>query len=108
MIQQWLQSVLRWVITLLAVTLVALATQLRSSAGFTSIGLVSLMSVGEYLNGVIVNWTALETSIGAVSRLKSFSEVVTSEDLPGEYQDCPPLWPEYGALEIESVSASYK
>jgi ATP-binding cassette subfamily C (CFTR/MRP) protein 1 len=94
MIQMWLQSVLHWIITILATVLIALATQLRSSAGFTSIGLISLMSIGEYLRAIIISWTSLETSIGAVSRLKRFSEDVKSEDLPGEDQECPKLWPE--------------
>lgn len=108
MIQQWLQSVLHLVITLLATILIALATQLQSGAGFTSIGLISLMSIGEYLSAIIISWTSLETSIGAVSRLKSFSEGVKSEDLPGEDQECPQFWPRLGALEIVHVSASYR
>jgi ATP-binding cassette subfamily C (CFTR/MRP) protein 1 len=108
MVQLWLQTVLQWTITGLATVLVALATQLRSSAGFTSIGLISLMSVGEYLSAIIVNWTSLETSIGAVSRLKSFGEDVKSEELPGEDQECPQFWPEHGALEIAHMSVSYR
>lgn len=107
MIQQWLNSVLHWVITVLATVLVALATQLRSSAGFTSIGLISLMSIGEYLSAIINQWTTLETSIGAVSRLKGFGDVVESENLSGEDQECPHLWPELGALEMANISASY-
>jgi ATP-binding cassette subfamily C (CFTR/MRP) protein 1 len=108
MIQMWLQSVLHWIIAILATVLVALATQLRSSAGFTSIGLISLMSIGEYLGAILISWTSLETSIGAVSRLKRFSEDVKGEDLPGEDQECPELWPKYGELEIVNVSASYR
>lgn len=108
MVQQWLQTVLHWTVTGLATVLIALATQLRSSAGFTSVGLISLMSIGNFLSAIIINWTALETSIGAVSRLKTFSEDVESEDLPGEDQQCPLLWPQNGALEIQSITASYR
>jgi len=108
MVQQWLQTVLNWVITVLATILVILATQLRSNAGFTSIGLISLMTFSQNLTAIVVNWTQLETSIGAVSRLKSFSEDVRSEDLPGEEDRPSDQWPEQGALEIKNVSASYR
>ena len=66
------------------------------------------MTIGEYLGAIIISWTSLETSIGAVSRLKRFSEDVKSEDFPGEDQECPLLWPDNGSLEIVNVSASYR
>jgi hypothetical protein len=49
----------------------------------------------------------LETSIGAVSRLKSFGEKVRSESLDGEDVKPPREWPLRGAIEISGVSASY-
>jgi ATP-binding cassette, subfamily C (CFTR/MRP), member 1 len=108
MVQEWLKGVLNWTIAVLATILVILATQLRGNAGFTSVGLISIMTFSQNLTAIVISWTQLETSIGAVSRLKSFSEDVKSEDLEGEDEEPPELWPEHGELEIKNVSASYR
>jgi len=50
----------------------------------------------------------LETSIGAVSRVKAFSADTPSENLPAEVVEPPPNWPARGHIEIRSISASYK
>ena len=107
MIQQWLTLVLNLVMAILATVLVTLVTRLRASSSFTGVGLVSLMSLGEMLSSVVRSWTQLETSIGAVSRLKSFSENVESENLPGEVEKPTEEWPRYGRIEIDGVSARY-
>lgn len=52
-------------------------------------------------------WTSLETSIGAVSRIKQFTEDVQDENLPGENQSVPENWPAHGSVEIRSISAAY-
>jgi ATP-binding cassette subfamily C (CFTR/MRP) protein 1 len=58
------------------------------------------------LASIVGNWTSLETSMGAVSRLKSFGETVPDEN---ESQEKPPEdWPQFGAIEINQVSASYR
>lgn len=57
---------------------------------------------------LIIPWTSLETSIGAVSRVRSFAQETPSEvksdvdRIPGEE------WPEAGAISFEIVSASYQ
>lgn len=53
-------------------------------------------------------WTQLEIAIGAVSRLKSFSESVRPESLPCESEVPPVCWPQFGAIEIDNISASYE
>jgi ATP-binding cassette subfamily C (CFTR/MRP) protein 1 len=50
----------------------------------------------------------LETSIGAVSRIKAFSADTPSENLPAEMVVPPENWPMRGFIEIRNVSASYK
>ena len=49
----------------------------------------------------------VETSIGAVSRIKTFSEKVKSENLDGEDMELPEEWPDQGSIKIRGVSASY-
>ena len=70
-------------------------------------GLVSLMSFGEILSSIVRSWTQLETSIGAVSRLKSFSDTVESENLPCQVEMPSEEWPRYGKIEIDGVFARY-
>lgn len=107
MIQQWLAFVLGIVVALMAVAVVTLATQLRLNTGFTGASLVTLMSFGSTLASIIKMYTQLETSLGAVSRLKSFSENTMPESLPGEDAIPPESWPQRGRIEIRGVSASY-
>ena len=107
MIQRWLAFVLRVVVTVLAVVVVTLATQLRSNTAFTGASLIALMSFGDNLTWIIRMWTTMETSIGAVSRLKSFSETVKPEDQEGEDTVPPKDWPQKGEIQIRGVSASY-
>lgn len=108
MIQQCLMLVLNLIVAVLGVALVTLATQLRTSTGLTGASLVSLMSFSELATGLIFTYTGLETSIGAVARLKTFSDKVQPEHQPGE--DAEPLsdWPQSGSMMIRNVSASHR
>lgn len=107
MVQHWLGFTLQIVVSILAVAVVTLATQLRSSTGLTGASLVTLMTFGDILNYIIRWYTELETSLGAISRLKTFSETVQSESVDGEDEIPPKEWPVRGAIEIRGVSASY-
>jgi ATP-binding cassette, subfamily C (CFTR/MRP), member 1 len=107
MIQQWLVLTLQILVAVIAIILTTLATQLRTNSGFTGASLVTLMSFGESMSVMIRVYTSLETSIGAVSRLKTFSERVNPEDLSGEDISPPEEWPQNGHIEIKSISASY-
>ncbi|RGP60633.1 hypothetical protein FLONG3_10802 [Fusarium longipes] len=108
MIQQWLASSLHLIVTGIAVILVALATQLRTNAGLTGASLISLLTFSEFMSDVIKSYTSLETSLGAVSRLRSFSETVATENMPGEDIEPPETWPQNGHIQIDKVSASYE
>ncbi|OIW30336.1 multidrug resistance-like protein [Coniochaeta ligniaria NRRL 30616] len=90
MVQQWLELVLNLVTA-------ALALLLRGS----------LITLAETLKLLIQFWTSLETSLGAVARIKNFSEETPDERLPGESQLPPDNWPARGHVEISGVSVSY-
>lgn len=49
----------------------------------------------------------LETSLGAIARLRDFEASTPVEAQKDENQDVPPHWPSKGLIEIESVTASY-
>ncbi|KAG5794653.1 hypothetical protein H9Q69_006287 [Fusarium xylarioides] len=107
MIQQWLATLLHFIVTGTAVLLIALATQLRTNAGLTGASLISLLTFSEALSNLITSYTSLETSLGAVSRLRSFSETVETENKPGEFIEPPETWPHSGSIQVHKVSASY-
>jgi ATP-binding cassette subfamily C (CFTR/MRP) protein 1 len=100
MVQRWLAFVLGIVVAVIALLIVTLSTQLRSNTGFAGASMVSLISFGKTSANLIQMYTLLETSIGAVGRLKSFSENTSPEDLPGEDVVPAASWPEKGRIEI--------
>ena len=57
---------------------------------------------------IVLLWTTLETLLGAVARVKAFSEETQSEHLAGENAAVDAGWPGEGAIEFKDVSASYE
>ncbi|RFU73493.1 abc transporter, integral membrane type 1 [Trichoderma arundinaceum] len=107
MIQEWLNLVLNVVVMLLAVALTTLAIRLHSNSAFAGAALYSLLSFGENLAGIVLFWTSLETSLGAIARLKTFNDTVKPEDRDGESIIPPEQWPQRGVVELKGVSATY-
>jgi ABC-type multidrug transport system fused ATPase/permease subunit len=108
MIQEWLNLVLNIVVMFMAVLLTTVAVRVHSKSGFAGASLYSLLTLGENLSGIVIYWTKLETSLGAVARLKTFSETVTPEDMDGEDFVPPEQWPQKGVVALNGVSASYE
>lgn len=108
MIQEWLMLNLNLIVMIIAVILVTLSVQLRSQSAFAGAALYSLISLGENLAGIVLYYTKLETSIGAIARIKTFNETVTPEDKEGEDIIPPEQWPHTGAVELRGVSAGYE
>ncbi|KAG8156791.1 hypothetical protein KVR01_013396 [Diaporthe batatas] len=107
MIQSWLGLVLDLMVMVMATVLTTLAVRLHSNSGFAGASLVSLMSFGENLSGIVIFYTQLETSIGAIARLKTFSDSVKPEDRDEENVTPPEQWPSKGVVELKGVSAAY-
>lgn len=107
MIQEWLNVVLDVVVMILAVALTTFAVRFHSNSAFAGAALYSLLSFGENLAGIVLFWTKLETSLGAIARLKTFNETVTPEDRDEEDIDAPEQWPQCGVVELKGVSARY-
>ncbi|QYT03519.1 hypothetical protein H0G86_010468 [Trichoderma simmonsii] len=107
MIQEWLNLVLNVVVMLLAIALMTLAVRLHSNSAFAGAALYSLLSFGENLAGIVLFWTSLETSLGAIARIKMFNDTVKPEDRDGESIIPPEHWPQRGVVELKGVSATY-
>lgn len=108
-IQRWLALILDLLVAALAVILMTLVVKLRSdiSPGYVGLALLNVMGFNELLAQIIKNWTQLETSFGAIARLKTFSATTANENLPGESSSVPDSWPSRGQIEFKNVSASY-
>ncbi|KAH7310266.1 ABC transporter [Rhexocercosporidium sp. MPI-PUGE-AT-0058] len=108
-IQRWLTLVLDLTVAGIAILLIILAVFLRDkiNPGLLGIALVQVTNLGLTLAALIMHWTTLETSLGAVARIKSFSEDTPSELLLGEVGTPETQWPARGHLTFEGVSASY-
>ncbi|TGO61642.1 hypothetical protein BOTNAR_0126g00140 [Botryotinia narcissicola] len=107
MIQEWLNLVLDLVVMAMAVVVTTLAVRLHSDSGFAGASLYTLISFGENLSGIVTYYTKLETSIGAIARLKMFNENVKPEDKDEENVVPPEQWPHSGVVELKGISAGY-
>lgn len=107
MVQEWLNAVLNTVVMLMAVGLTTFAVRVHTNTALTGAALYSLLSFGENLAGIVLFWTKLETSLGAIARLKAFNETVKPEDKNGEGMFAPEQWPPRGVVEFKGVSARY-
>jgi len=109
-IKRWLALVLDLVITGIAVLTVGIVVGLRdsSSPGFTGVSLTQIISFTSNIKLLIMFWTQLESSLGAVARIRQFEKEVVAEYQEIETHDPSFNWPSQGAIEISGLSAKYK
>lgn len=109
-IQRWLQVVLDLFVAGLALVLVAFALNMQGSTtkGAVGLAMVNLIGFNITLTFVIDQWTQLETSLGAIARLKWFMENTPDENKEVEKEMPPSDWPARGIIELENVTASYR
>lgn len=103
-IQNWLTFVLDMVVAGLAVVLVATIVTWHENFNAGSVGVALVMTIGfsTSLMRVIKSWTAMESSIGAVSRIKRFVDETETEDRGDSFQGL-----QAGALDIDGLVASH-
>ncbi|KAK6532681.1 hypothetical protein TWF281_006860 [Arthrobotrys megalospora] len=108
-VQRWLALVLDMIVAALAFAIALIAVQLRHSLnpGYIGLALLNTMSIGEMLKVCIIFYTNLETSLGAIARMRNFSKMVPREDDPG-YDLSTPEWPSRGNVVFTDLSASHK
>jgi ABC-type multidrug transport system fused ATPase/permease subunit len=108
-IQRWLGFVLDALVTVVATVIMALATQVHgSSAGGLGVSLTNILSFSSTLSLLIRAWTELETSLGAVSRVRTFEKDTPSEHLLHEHRQPPADWPSNGELIVSNLSSHYR
>ncbi|KAK0373893.1 ABC transporter [Colletotrichum limetticola] len=107
-IQAWLTFVLNLLVAALAVILVSTVVTWHDKFSASSVGVSLIMVIGfsEILARLIQTWTKLESSIGAVARVKRFVLETETETSVGK-ASLPSEWPLSGAVSFSDVSASY-
>ncbi|GKT98958.1 unnamed protein product [Fusarium langsethiae] len=109
-IQRWLTLVLDMVVAFLTIILVVFAVTLREkiNPSLLGIALVNMMRLGTNMKGIVLNWSILETSLGAIARIRMFCASAPSEEKPGENSNPGDCWPTYGGLEVKNVDVQYQ
>jgi ABC-type multidrug transport system fused ATPase/permease subunit len=109
-IQRWLNVVLDLLTAAIAVVVVALAMGLRetSSAGSIGVALINVLAFNQNINVLITAWTTMETSLGAIARIKNFEASTASEDHAEQLGPKPPTsWPNAGEVTVSGASLAY-
>lgn len=107
MIQRWLHLTLSLIVAVTATCLVALMTHLGAGAAISGASLVTLMRLSQSLVDLVTFYASLETSIGAVTRLRAFSQNTETEPVPESSTVTPPSWPQKSTIDIQNAWASY-
>ncbi|EFY95497.2 ABC transporter, transmembrane domain, type 1 [Metarhizium robertsii ARSEF 23] len=114
-VQRWLQVVLDLFVAGVALVLVALALRAggsSSSSAAVGLAMVNLIGFNQTLAEAVDQWTRLETSLGAVARLKWFAGNTPDEDGPARHHrkhaSLPPAWPDRGAIALRNLVAAYR
>ncbi|KAK1622116.1 ABC transporter [Colletotrichum phormii] len=109
-IRQWLALILDLVVGALALIIVAMAISIteKFSPGAIGVSMVLVLGFNNSLATTIKNWTALETSIRAVARIREFAQTTPSEERDLGSSGIPPeRWPLQGRIDFENVTARY-
>ncbi|KAI6762485.1 hypothetical protein HG530_008465 [Fusarium avenaceum] len=111
-VQNWLSFVLDIIVAILAIALVGMVVTWPQlfDAGSVGVSLVMLISFSNLLTRLLKAWTSMESSIGAVSRVKRFVADTESEKDPGlgSAAVLPEGWPLNGKVLLEDVFASHR
>ncbi|TQV93218.1 ABC multidrug transporter [Cordyceps javanica] len=108
-VQRWLDLVLDLIVPGLAICVISLGVIFKGTTTGGQIGLALnvILQANRYILRLVSAWTSLETSLGAISRVRDFEQSVLPEEEPGRNPRPPPGWPAHGAVEFANVSASY-
>lgn len=109
-VQRWLLLVLALIVTGLEVLLAGLAIALRTrvSAGLVGLALIQVTTLTQGMSELVMQWTEMETSLGAVSRISRFMQDTPKEDHLDEGETAPGEWPAEGSITFEDVDATYE
>jgi ABC-type multidrug transport system fused ATPase/permease subunit len=108
-LQRWLNLVLDLLVAAIAILVVSIATTIarNSNTGFLGVALFNVVNFSGSLQQLTAQWTTLETSIGALSRIKSFVEDTPRENINKESESSSDDCSEEGRISFIGVSGSH-
>lgn len=110
-VQTWLRMVLHLVVAGLSVIVTAVAVVTRdndsNNASAVGVALLNLSLLGENLGNLLSSWTQLETSLGAIARIRAFEQDTPLERKVESPRSLPDGCPVGGAVSFQGVSVSY-
>ncbi|KAJ0161027.1 hypothetical protein CTA2_6912 [Colletotrichum tanaceti] len=111
-LQRWLSLVLDLVVAGVGVTVMALVTRLpgwTTDGGALGVSLTNIVTFSATLTYVIQGWAQLETSMGAIQRIRDFNNQTPSENKPEENGDLPPGWGlTHASVRFDRVKSAYR
>ncbi|KAJ4394029.1 hypothetical protein N0V93_003246 [Gnomoniopsis smithogilvyi] len=110
-LQRWLNIVLDLLIAAVAVSVVTAAVRLRGSTtgGEVGVALNVILVASATLLKLVTNWADLETSLGAVVRLRDVERGTPGEEeMARSTYTLPENWPSPGTIVFRGVTTCYK
>ena len=109
-LQRWLNIVIDLIVAGLAIGTIALAVMMRGSmtGGDIGVALNVVLVTNTTLLRLVESWATLETSLGAISRMKAMERDTPIEALPHETAVPGVNWPSKGGMVLEKLTAFYK
>ncbi|KAF5660313.1 multidrug resistance [Fusarium circinatum] len=98
-------SVDLFVATLALVVISIAVVQMNTSGGSLGLALFNIVGLGQSVKGVVFFWTSLEITLGAVARIRDFTEDTKSE----HESDTKPSaeWPSRGEIHFTDVTLTH-
>jgi ABC-type multidrug transport system fused ATPase/permease subunit len=108
-LQRWLALVLDMFSAGFVVLIVGLVVGLRDriSPGFAGVALSNMINLSQLMSVLVTTWTALETSVASVERIRTFQKDTPSE-AAGDLEEPPADWPQKGKIEVSGLEATYR
>jgi ATP-binding cassette subfamily C (CFTR/MRP) protein 1 len=110
-VQRWLILVVALIATGMELVVIGVAISLKTqvSPGLVGLAVVHVTTLARSLSDLVMQWTEMETSLGAVSRIYRFTKEAPREAERGRGSVAlPENWPLSGRITFENVSATYE
>lgn len=109
-LQRWLNIVLDLFTAAVATSVITTALVFREHVSGAQVGIaLNIMLVANTtLLKLVESWNTLETSLGAIARVKTLEETTPVEGTKAEGLEPPENWPSRGNIEFKNISASYQ